>query len=133
MTPKFLSAEQVVRMQARQVRQFGGEAGVRDRGLLESAVAMPRQTFAAVYLHETLGAMAAAYLYHICKNHPFVDGNKRAALAAAESFLRVNGLRLQIDTAALTAFVLGVADGTLSKEQTTAFIRTHLREDPTAE
>jgi death on curing protein len=100
---EFLTAEVVLALHQRQLERFGGGAGLRDRGLLESAVPQPQASFGGMYVHEGLFAMAAAYLFHIVSNHPFVDGNKRAGLLAAQVFLDVNGITLEHDTAAFYA------------------------------
>jgi death-on-curing protein len=89
--PLFLSVEDVLALHDDQLRLFGGSAGVRDRGALESAVATPEATFDDEFLHEDLFHMAAAYAFHIAENQPFVDGNKRTGLNAALVFLDVNG------------------------------------------
>jgi death-on-curing protein len=94
MNPEFLDVDDVLDRHAAQLEAFGGLDGVRDRSALESAVAQPRATFGGQFLHEGLFAMAAAYLYHIVKNHPFVDGNKRTGLDAATTFLDLNGFAL---------------------------------------
>ena len=73
----FLSVAEVLRIHRRIIADFGGEDGLRDRGLLESAVAMPHAMFDGAFLHPDLATMAAAYHFHLCANHPFVDGNKR--------------------------------------------------------
>ena len=78
---RFVDIDESLRIHARQIDRFGGDSGVRDRGLLESALAMPRASFGGQFVHDDLVAMAGAYLYHLCKNHAFVDGNKRVALA----------------------------------------------------
>jgi death-on-curing protein len=89
--PLFLSVEDVLALHDDQLRRFGGSAGVRDRGALESAVATPAATFDDQFLHEDLFKMAAAYAFHIAENQPFVDGNKRTGLNAALVFLDANG------------------------------------------
>ncbi len=99
--------------------------GVADQGLLESAVSMPTAGIAGKFLHKSIPAMAAAYLFHICKNHPFFDGNKRVAVVAAEVFLNVNGMRLDVSNDELKVFCLGVAAGEISKDQTVAFFEKH--------
>ena len=99
--------------------------GVANQGLLESAVAMPSAGFAGEYLHESLPAMAAAYLFHICKNHPFFNGNKRVAVVAAEIFLNINGMRLNVSNEKLKDSCLGVAAGEISKSETVAFFEKH--------
>jgi death-on-curing protein len=78
--PTFLTVEDVPQIHAYQIKHFGGDPAVLDRGLLESAVAQPEQAFGGEYLHADLAAMAAAYLYHLVKNHAFADGNKRPGL-----------------------------------------------------
>ena len=125
--PVFLALDEVLGLHADQITRYGGSLGVRDVGLLESALAMPKATFGKVYLHGTLPEMAAAYLFHICKNHPFIDGNKRAALMVAYVFLGVNGLALQADPGELTDVVLHVADGTMSKGELSVFIERTAR------
>ena len=80
MRPELLTLDEVLSLHAEQIRLFGGASGIRDLGLLQSAVGSVEATFDGVFLHETIFAMAAAYLYGICRNHPFLDGNKRTAL-----------------------------------------------------
>jgi len=87
--PVFLDVDDVVWIHDVQIELFGGQTGTRDRGLLESAVAMPQQRFGDAYLHEDLFAMAAAYAFHISENQPFIDGNKRTALAACLDFSQI--------------------------------------------
>lgn len=89
--PLFLSVEDVLELHSDQLRFYGGSAGIRDRGALDSAVATPAATFDKAYLHDNLFLMAAAYAFHIAENQPFLDGNKRAALNAALVFLDING------------------------------------------
>jgi death-on-curing protein len=125
--PVFLSVEQVLGIHRRMIKEFGGRPGLRDQGLLESAVAMPAASFRGRFLHRDIPAMAAACLFHLCRNHPFVDGNKRTALAAAGVFLDLNGLRLAATDAALEKVTLRVADGSLDKEPLTEFFRKHAR------
>lgn len=116
--PVFLSIENVLSIHARMIKEFGGMPGVADQGLLESAVAMPTAGFAGEFLHKNLPAMAAAYLFHICKNHPFFDGNKRVAVVASEIFLNINGMQLDVDNEELKQLCLGVAAGEISKDET---------------
>ncbi|MEG4288624.1 type II toxin-antitoxin system death-on-curing family toxin [Microcoleus sp. C2C3] len=89
-TPSFVSKSMVLSIHARQIERFGGTPGVRDEGLLESALAQPKATFGGQFLHPTISEQAAAYLYHIAMNHPFIDGNKRTAFAVMDTFLRLN-------------------------------------------
>lgn len=99
---------------------------MRDRGLLESACAVPASSFRGQLLHPDLAAMAAAYLFHLNKNHPFTDGNKRVSLAAAETFLAMNGWDLKVTNEEAVEMTLQVADGRLDKELLSAFMRLRL-------
>ena len=101
--------------------------GVRDLGLLSSALAMPEASFGGLYLHPSLAEMAAAYLFHIAQNHPFIDGNKRAALATALTFLWLNDRRVEAGENELTELVVGVAAGRVGKAETAEFIRPRQR------
>lgn len=112
---EFLTVDVVLALHQRQLDRFGGGAGLRDRGLLESAVAQPQASFGGTYAHEGLFAMAAAYLFHIVSNHPFVDGNKRAGLLAAQVFLDVNGVSLERDSQSFYELTMGVAEGRIDK------------------
>ena len=125
--PVFLTLDEVLAIHADQIRRYGGSHGVRDLGLLSSAVAMPQASFGGVYLHTSLAEMAAAYLFHIAQNHPFVDGNKRAALAAAFAFIWLNDRRLEAGEDELTELVMGIAAGRLSKADAAVFINGHVR------
>jgi death-on-curing protein len=109
--PIFLDVEDVLEVHADQLEVFGGGAGLRDRGLLESAVAQPQASFGGAFAHNGLFAMAAAYLFHIVQNHPFVDGNKRVGLLAAIVFLDVNGISIAHPSDALYELTMGVAEG----------------------
>src|SRR5215813_4709711 len=111
----FLDAEEVIEIHATQLEVYGGSAGLRDRGLLESAVAQPQASFGGEFVHEGLFAMAAAYLFHIVSNHPFVDGNKRTGMLAAVVFLDVNGITIGHPSEALYELTMGVAEGRVQK------------------
>ncbi|MCK4374461.1 MAG: type II toxin-antitoxin system death-on-curing family toxin [Candidatus Brocadiae bacterium] len=115
------------------IEEFGGDPGVRDRGLLESAVTMPAAQFGGEFLHRDISAMAAAYLYHICRNHAFVDGNKRTALATAEIFVLLNDMRLSATNEELEELTRAVAEGKTSKGEVAAFFRRNVlqSEEPT--
>ena len=123
--PVFLSVERVLEVHERVVQDFGGDASLRDGSLLESAVRLPQSTFGGKLLHETLPEMAAAYLFHLCVNHPFADGNKRTALAAAEIFLILNDLQLDASNAALHELTMGVAASRVSKDEVLTFFAEH--------
>ncbi|HEX7843754.1 MAG TPA: type II toxin-antitoxin system death-on-curing family toxin [Kofleriaceae bacterium] len=113
--PLFLDVEDVIEIHATQLDVYGGSAGLRDRGLLESAVAQPQASFGGALVHDGLFAMAAAYLFHIVSNHPFVDGNKRTGMLAAVVFLDVNGISIDHPSEALYELTMGVAEGRLQK------------------
>lgn len=123
----FLSVEQVLEVHRRGIEEHGGSPELRDRGLLESAVAMPKAQFGGQFLHDGLPAMTAAYLFHLCKNHPFVDGNKRVSVATAETFVLVNDHELDATDKELEVLTLGIADSSLTKEDAIAFFRKHVR------
>jgi death-on-curing protein len=123
----FLSVEQLLEIHRRGIEEHGGSPELRDRGLLESAAAMPKAQFGGQFLHDGLPAMAAAYLFHLCKNHPFVDGNKRVSVAAAEILILVNDHELAASDNELEQLTLGVADGSISKDDAIAFCRKHAR------
>ncbi|MEG3850565.1 type II toxin-antitoxin system death-on-curing family toxin [Microcoleus sp. herbarium19] len=114
--PNFVSKSIVLSIPARQIERFGGTPGVRDEGLLESALAQPQATFGGEYLHRTI-AEQAAYLYHIAMNHPFIDGNKRSAFAVTDTFLRLNGFYLDLTDDRAYDLVMQVARGTMTKEE----------------
>lgn len=124
--PLFLALDEVLFIHADQVRRYGGTRGLRDLGLLRSALAMPGASFGGAYLHASLAEMAAAYLFHITRNHPFLDGNKRAALATALVFLWLNGQRVEADEDELTSLVMGVAAGKVGKAEVAVFIGARL-------
>ena len=126
-TPFFLTIDNVLDIHRRVVFEFGGSREVRDFGLLESAVAMPGAGFGQKFLHKSLAAMAAAYLFHICRNHPFVDGNKRTAAVCAELFLLLNNRQLRASGPDLEKLVMGIAEGSISKQETVAFFRSHVK------
>lgn len=104
--PRFLSMSVVLEIHASQVAEHGGDPGLRDEGLLDSALAQPMARFGGRYLHENLFAMAAAYVFHLVSNHAFVDGNKRTGLAAALVFLDVNGFEVDDEGTELADMVL---------------------------
>lgn len=115
--PTFLSLAEVIEVHADQFRRYGGQEGVRDFGLLESALAQPEASFAGEWLHKGWYEMAAAYAYHLCQNHPFVDGNKRTALACALVFLELNGMTIHDPHGLLKGAMSRVASGKMSKPE----------------
>ena len=122
---KHLTAAAVKAIHAEVIAANGGSEGLRDEGLLESAIAAPQATFGGEALMQDAGEIAAAYLFYLCRNHPFVDGNKRTALAACLVFLDVNGLlpKRKLVVAAWESLVLEVAASRLDRTQTTKRLR----------
>ena len=114
---RFLAVDDVNRLHDLTISAHGGAAGIRDSALLDAAVAMPMQSFGGEYLHEGIAAMAAAYLFHICQAHAYVDGNKRTAALAALVFLTVNDATALPSPEALESTTLAVAAGELSKTE----------------
>ncbi len=116
MNPAFLSIEAIHQIHSRLLALHGGLEGIRDHRLLDSAVAQPMATFGGEFLHGDLFAMAAAYLFHIVKNHPFLDGNKRVGFVAALTFLELNGFTIAQESPELYDATIAVAEGQLGKE-----------------
>lgn len=123
--PDFLTVEEVLELHDEALDAFGGSAGVRDQGLLDSAVATPQASFGGDFLHPDLFAMAAAYAFHLCKNHPFVDGNKRTAFYATLVFLERNGMAAldEPDGERLADALIAVAENRLTKDQLRALLQ----------
>lgn len=118
-----LTVDIVKEIHAAVIAEFGGLHGVRDEGLLSSAVAAPQTTFGGESPFADVIEVAAAYLFYICRNHAFNDGNKRAAMTAAIVFLRLNDIEPAPDSDDWEALVLDVAASRLDREQTTARLR----------
>jgi death-on-curing protein len=125
-TPDFVEKSGVLEIHADIIESFGGATGLRDEGLLKSALAQPQATFFGEFLHPTISDQAAAYLYHIAKNHPFVDGNKRTAFAIMITFLSLNGYDLSLSEEEAYALVMRVAQGEMTKEEIFGFLQKHL-------
>lgn len=120
----FLTLSEVVDIHADQIKRYGGSGGIRDISLLSSAVAMPFATFSSEYLHDDIFEMAAAYAFHICQNHPFIDGNKRTALVSALVFLDMNGEDISHDTNKLYDAMISLATGKLNKSEFAEILRS---------
>lgn len=125
--PRFLSVEDVIEIHADQIERYGGSLGVREVELLRSAIGMPEAGFGDQYLHTDLFEMAAAYLYHIVQNHPFIDGNKRTGAMAVFVFLMLNGFTLEAAESIFEEIVLKTAQGQIDKPAIAEFIRKHSR------
>jgi len=111
----FLSVQDVLELHADQIEAYGGSDGIRDEGLLESAVAQPQASFGEDFIHPDLFQMAAAYAFHIAQNQPFLDGNKRTGLHAALVFLRLNGFSVEPSPERLYQAMIDIAEHRLDK------------------
>jgi len=118
-----LTVDMVQEIHAAAIGQFGGSVGVRELALLESAVATPQSSFGGNSPYQDIVEVAAAYLFYLCKNHPFVDGNKRAALGACLVFLRLNEVEPQPDGPEWEELTMAIAANQLDREQTTERLR----------
>ena len=125
MAPDFLGFAEVLEIHRDQIERYGGKTGNRDLGLLQSALAMPAAGFGGRYLHGDLFEMAAAYLFHIVRNHPFVDGNKRTGAVAALVFLSLNGMEIEASEDIFEQTVRAVAEGKMDKSAIAGFFREH--------
>ena len=121
----FLTLAEVLEIHRDQLENYGGNPGIRDMGLLESALAMPKAGFGSQFLHTNLYEMAAAYLFHIVQNHPFFDGNKRTGAVAAYVFLALNDQEVNADESEFEKIVMDVAEGKIDKGTLAAFFRIH--------
>ncbi len=125
-----MSIDEVLGLHQRQIEAYGGSPGLRDLGLLQSAVSLPAASFDGAWLHSSLEEMAAAYLFHLAQNHPFVDGNKRTAAISMIVFLAMNDLVPTFTPDALVELTLGVATGSCSKAEVAVTIAGHVRHGP---
>jgi len=118
-----LTTEQVMEIHAAAIRLFGGSDGLRDKALLLSATSAPQATFGAISTFSDTVEVAAAYLFYLCSNHPFVDGNKRVALGSCLVFLEINGYRPKPDSEDWENLTLAVAAGMLGRDEITTTLR----------
>ena len=125
MKPEFLSIAEVLEIHRDQIDRYGGSLGIRDLGLLQSALAQPQVTFKGTFLHRDLIEMGAAYLYHLTQNHPFLDGNKRVGAVACLVFLILNDVEVELSEEELETAVHKVASSEWSKAVLTDFLRQH--------
>ena len=107
------------------IQNYGGTYGIRDEKLLDSALEQPKVTYEGKYLHDTLIKMAAAYGYHLCNNHPFVDGNKRIALVAMDVFLQRNGLEIVASEKETYKVMIQLSTGSLSKKDLVTWLENN--------
>ncbi|MGQ3282157.1 type II toxin-antitoxin system death-on-curing family toxin [Bosea sp. (in: a-proteobacteria)] len=128
--PIWLLTEAVIDIHTEQLAMFGGPDGVRDLGLMESALARPINRFA--YGETDLAALAASYAFGIARNHPFIDGNKRVALLAMVTFLGLNNVALDVSNAAAAAAILALAAGEVDEDGLTQWLRDNWPKDAPA-
>ncbi len=122
---RFLSEEHVIRIHDAVLLAYGGASGVRDMHMLLSALGQPRMSMSGQFLHRTVFDQAAAYLYHLSRNHPFVDGNKRTAAQTALLFLEINHYDFVGDDTEFVELVVEVAQGNLEKAEIASYFRAN--------
>jgi death on curing protein len=122
--PEFLTLDEVLLIHDEQLEAYGGIHGIRDKGLLESAVMMPQASFGGEYLHKDLFEMAAAYAFHIAENQPFLDGNKRTALVSALVFLDINGFVILDEGMKLYDAMIAIANKEMDKYDLAELLKT---------
>ena len=133
MTTRYLTLPEVLALHAEAIRLHGGGAGVRDLGLIESATQQPQMGYGDAEFYPTLAEKAAVIGYSLTKNHGFIDGNKRVGFAALDTFLRVNGCFIEATADAAEAICLGVASGSASRDDLTAWVHAHVQPLPPAQ
>jgi death-on-curing protein len=130
MATRYLSEGLVLEIHRNLIQIFGGSHGLRDRGLLLSALSQPKMTVGGKFIHRTVFDKAAAYGYHLCANHPFVDGNKRVAFMAMYQFLEKNGYEFDASERDMFETMMAVATGKLKKLAIAEWLRTHSKRLP---
>ncbi len=120
---KYLTVDQVIAFHDTLIKKFGGLSGIRDKNLLDSALSAPKASFGGKNMYPSISEKAAVYLYHIAKNHPFNDANKRTAYVAALAFLKANRSAIKFELNHLEAIVVGIANGKIEKEELILFLK----------
>jgi len=128
--PVWISEELVIAVHARQITEHGGSAGIRDKSLLQSALARPQQLYAYGDPSPDIAELAASLAYGIAKNHPFVDGNKRTAAVLCELFIMVNGMSLEASDQEMLSVFLALAGGSLNEDELADWLRKLTRHSP---
>ena len=123
MSVQFIPEEIVLIIHTDLLQRYGGGAGIRDKGLLESAIAQPKITVGGKYANKTIFDKAAAYGFHICMNHPFIDGNKRVAFALMDIFLQKNGWEITAGEEEAYSMMMSLASGKLSKSELSSWLK----------
>ena len=130
MSVHFIPEEIVLIIHTDLLQRYGGSAGLRDRNLLESAIAQPKITVGGKYAHKTIFDKAAAYGFHICMNHPFVDGNKRVAFTLMDIFLQKNGWDITSQEEEAYSMMMSLASGKLTKDELSSWLKDHTSKIP---
>ena len=120
---RYLSVQEVIEIHDQIIDVFGGSFGLRDLGLLASAIEMPKSKFENKFLHPTIFDKASAYLYHICNNHPFIDGNKRTATISTLVFLEDNDISLKFNEIKFENLIVDIATGKINKKYISSFLK----------
>jgi death on curing protein len=122
---RFIPEELVITIHADLLQRYGGQAGLRDQNLLESALAQPRMTVGGKFAHKTIFDKAAAYGYHVCQNHPFIDGNKRVAFVLMDIFLQRNGWQIVAHEEDAYSLMVELSSSKISKTQLALWLKEH--------
>lgn len=125
MAARFVPKEVALTIHADLLQRYGGKPGLRDLGLLDSALAQPKITVGGKFAHKTLFDKAAAYGFHVCKNHPFIDGNKRVAFVLMDVFLQQNGWEIKAAEEDAYTIMMALASGELTKAQVATWLKKH--------
>lgn len=125
MATQFIPKDVVLTIHADLLQRYGGQPGVRDLGLLDSALAQPKMTFGKKYVHKSIFDKAAAYGFHVCKNHPFIDGNKRVAFVLMDIFMQKNGWEIVSSEEEAYETMTNLASGKLTKPQLSNWLKEH--------
>ncbi len=126
-TIKYIKKNIVLTFHRQLIEDYGGLDGLRDEGLLESALAQAETTVFGEYLHQDIFEMASAYGYHLCQNHPFIDGNKRVAFVVMDTFLRINGWEIAAEDRAIYSLMINLAGGQIDKSQLAQWLRDNCK------
>ena len=130
MAVRYIPREVILIIHAGLIQRYGGEPGLRDAGLLDSALGQPMMAFGGKPTHKTLFDKAAAYGFHVCQKHPFVDGNKRVALALMDIFLQKNGWEITASEEDAFAMMMDLASGKMLKPELSAWLKEHTSKLP---
>jgi death on curing protein len=120
---RFLCVQEAIEIHDQIISSFGGSYGLRDLGLLASAIETPKAKYDKKYLHQSIFDKAAAYLFHICKNHPFIDGNKRTATVCCLTFLEDNNINTEFNESIFVNLIINTAMGKTSKQELSEFLK----------